>query len=138
MDSSSLREAALQAYAAGPEAVVVVVEQVVSGFSEQFERVVTRVATLEAEHAAVRREVEVVRGRLAKDSHNSSKPPSSDGPGAPKRVPKSLRGRSGRRPGGQPGHPGASLTLGERPDETGLSLNGKMAWLHVASTGRLT
>jgi transposase len=55
-----------------------------------------------------------------KDSHNSSKPPSSDGPGAPsgpKRVQKSLRGVSGRRPGGQPGHLGHSLTLVDQPDE---------------------
>ena len=117
MDSSSLREAALNAYGVGPEAVVGLVEQVVAGFSEQLERVVTRVATLEAENAALRSEVQALRGRLAKDSHNSSKPPSSDGPGSPKRVPKSLRGTSGRRPGGQPGHPGASLTLVEQPDE---------------------
>ena len=117
MASSSLHEAALQAYAAGPEAVVALVEQVVSGFSEQLEQVVSRVATLEAENAALRSEVEALRGRLAKDSHNSSKPPSSDGPATPKRVPKSLRGTSGRRPGGQPGHPGASLTLVEQPDE---------------------
>lgn len=117
MDSSTLREAALAAYAGGPEAVVALVEQVVSGFSEQLEGVVTQVATVEAENAALRSEVQALLGRLAKDSHNSSKPPSSDGPGAPKRVPKSLRGTSGRRPGGQPGHSGASLTLVERPDE---------------------
>jgi transposase len=116
MDGSSLREAALDAYAAGPEAVVGLVERLVAGFSEQLEGVVTRVATLEGENAALRSEVEALRGRLAKDSHNSSKPPSSDGPGSPKRVPKSLRATSGRRPGGQPGHPGAHLTLVEQPD----------------------
>jgi transposase len=117
MDNSSLREAVLGAHAAGPEAVVALVEQLVAGFGEQLERVVTRVTTLEAENAALRGEVQALRGRLAKDSHNSSKPPSSDGPGAPKRVPKSLRGTSGRRPGGQPGHPGHGLTLVGRPDE---------------------
>jgi transposase len=114
MDSPSLRELALAAYAAGLEAVVRLVEQLVVGFEEQLERVVTRVAVVEAENTALRSEIQVLRGQLGKDSHNSSKPPSSDGL---KRVPKSLRGKSGRRPGGQPGHPGHSLSLVEQPDE---------------------
>ena len=97
--------------------MVGLVERLVTGFGEQLERVVAQVAVLEVENAALRSENQALRGQLAKDSHNSSKPPSSDGPGAPKRVPKSLRGVSGRRPGGQPGHPGASLTLVEQPDE---------------------
>ena len=116
MDTPSLREEVLAAYAGGPEEIVGLIERLVTGFSEQLERVVAQGAVLEVENAALRSEVQALRGRLAKDSHNSSKPPSSDGPGSPKRVPKSLRGVSGRRPGGQPGHPGASLTLVESPD----------------------
>jgi len=116
MDTRVLRAEVLAAYAGGPEGLVGLVERLVAGFEEQLERVVARVAVLEGETAALRSENQALRGRLAKDSHNSSKPPSSDGPGTPKRVPKSLRGVSGRRPGGQPGHPGASLTLVESPD----------------------
>ena len=67
--------------------------------------------------------VEVLRGdvaelkrQLGQDSRNSSKPPSSDSPFT-KPAPKSLRGTSGRKPGGQPGHPGSTLALVQNPNE---------------------
>ncbi|HEV7129071.1 MAG TPA: IS66 family transposase, partial [Ktedonobacterales bacterium] len=56
----------------------------------------------------------VLEGRLGKDSHNSSKPPASDGLSRrlrPQRV------RSGKKPGGQPGHCGQTLAMVEPPDE---------------------
>jgi len=45
-----------------------------------------------------------------KDSTNSSKPPSSDGPAARKRI-HPQRPKSKRKPGGQPGHPGRCRSL---------------------------
>ncbi len=63
------------------------------------------------------------QARLATDSTNSSKPPSSDFPKKPgksgdaKPDPKSLRKRSGRRPGAQKGHKGAGFPLPEGPPD---------------------
>ena len=66
----------------------------------------SRLEALEAENAELRRQ-------LGLNSQNSSKPPSSDSP-FDKPAPKSLRGTSGRKPGGQPGHPDSTLALVER------------------------
>lgn len=62
--------------------------------------------------AAVLKELQAQR---AKNSQNSSKPPSSDGYGKPKRT-ESLR-KAGQKPnGGQPGHEGQTLTRSDHPD----------------------
>jgi transposase len=58
--------------------------------------------------------VQALEERLAKNSHNSSLPPSSD---RFVRQPKSLRKKSGKKPGGQAGHPGQSLRFSPTPDE---------------------
>jgi hypothetical protein len=68
----------------------------------------------------IERQIEVLQERVktlerqaAKDSHNSSLPPSSD---RFVRVPKSLRQKSGKKPGGQHGHRGHHLKQVEIPD----------------------
>jgi transposase len=60
--------------------------------------------------------VQELERRLGLHSRNSGKPPSSDGYGKP--APKSLRGKSDRPSGGQPGHPGHRLEMRENPDHT--------------------
>jgi len=69
---------------------------------------------LEAEVRQLRRQVKELKARLALNSRNSSKPPSSDGLAKP--APKSLRQKSGRRPGGQPGRAGRTLQPVAQPD----------------------
>lgn len=59
-------------------------------------------------------QVKSLRDRLAKDSHNSHLPPSSD---RFVRKAKSLRQRSEKKSGGQAGHPGSSLPFSSAPDE---------------------
>src|SRR5260370_12262876 len=66
-----------------------------------------------AQNALLLERVQELEARLAKDSHNSSKPPSSDGLA---RKTKSLRKRSGKKPGGQPGHRGHQVRLVATPD----------------------
>jgi transposase len=68
-----------------------------------------------AEIAAVQARIAELERRLGLDSSNSGKPPSSDGLKKPVRV-SSLRGRSGKKPGGQKGHPGETLRRAETPD----------------------
>ena len=60
--------------------------------------------------------IDELKEKLGKNSQNSSKPPSSDGFKKPKS--KSLRKRSGKKPGGQEGHEGANLAVTEEPDRT--------------------
>jgi len=67
-----------------------------------------------AELSELSARVSELEGQLAKNSNNSSKPPSSDGMNKPR--PKSLRKKSRRRRGGQPGHEGRTLQMSDSPD----------------------
>ena len=105
---------ALEIYRAGPETVVRVLLEMDS-----------RIDALIAANEKLRRDftarIEVSEKRikhledqLAKNSRNSGKPPSSDGFNRP--APKSLREKSQRPTGGQPGHAGCTLARSEKPD----------------------
>ena len=72
-----------------------------------------KVAESEQQIADCEKQIADLERQLAgrkKDSTNSSKPPSSDGPAAARRV-KPARCRGRRKPGGQEGHPGSHRAL---------------------------
>lgn len=62
--------------------------------------------------------VEKLEDQLKKNSANSSKPPSSDRSSQAKPKQRSLRGKSGKKSGGQKGHRGNTLKRTDTPDET--------------------
>ncbi|MGE5288141.1 MAG: DUF6444 domain-containing protein [Micromonosporaceae bacterium] len=63
-------------------------------------------ARLDARVAELQAQVAELAARVKQSSKNSSKPPSQDGLG--KSAPRSLRKKTGRRPGRQKGLPGAT------------------------------
>src|SRR5258708_14397746 len=68
----------------------------------------------EEQMSSLSEQMKALRDQLAKDSHNSHLPPSSD---RFVRKAKSLRHKSEKRSGGQPGHRGSSLQFSSTPDE---------------------
>jgi transposase len=107
---------------------------------------ITLLLAQEARHAAamaaLHARIAELERRLGLNSGNSGKPPSSDGLQKPTRI-CSLREKSGKKTGGQPGHPGKTLRRTATPDTTlnhfpetctgcGKALNETMATAHAA------
>jgi transposase len=107
----------------------------------QLERSRAECGALRGENYRLRRRLSELEALISKDSHNSRRPPSSD-PLALKRT-HSLRRPSGRRPGGQPGHPGHTLLRTAKPSHfvvqrptTGQHCGGSLAMDHLVNSER--
>jgi transposase len=81
---------------------------------EELEQLQQENTALREQVALLSERISVLEAQLAKDSHNSHLPPSSD---RFHRQPKSLRKKSGKQPGGQVGHAGNTLKLSPTPDQ---------------------
>ena len=95
-------------------AIVKTQQAIIEELTEKLAKAEARIAELEEQ--------------LHKNSHNSSKPPSSDGYEKP--APKSLRKKSGKKAGGQKGHKGHHMAL-DNPDPP-LSKMGSLLLKHYA------
>ena len=93
---------------AAASAALATAKEIIAAHQAQIEMLKELVASLTSRVAELER-------RLGLNSSNSGKPPSSDGLRKPTRT-QSLREKSGKKTGGQPGHPGKTLRQTETPD----------------------
>ena len=90
-------------------------EKILETYSQGAEAVIALADDLKTIILSLSEKIQKLENQTKKDSHNSSKPPSSDGP---KRKPKSRRPKTEKKPGGQEGHSGKTLEQVESPDVT--------------------
>ena len=114
------REAIIRAYKAGVEAVVTLLDYANAIIEDQKKRIKELESTIELQKA----HINSLEDKLALDSHNSSKPPSTDAFGKAGKDGEVSRGGkkkgSGRKVGGQEGHSGNTLRMVDNPDEVVL------------------
>src|SRR5712691_10185804 len=96
-----------------PEEEVRSLRQELGMLHEQLTQRDDQITQMQQQITLLSEQVQDLQEKLKKDSHNSHLPPSSDRFG---RQPKSLRKQSGKKAGGQSGHPGSTLLVPQTPD----------------------
>ncbi|BCL84571.1 hypothetical protein ccbrp13_70360 [Ktedonobacteria bacterium brp13] len=89
-----------------------------AGLREQLAQRDEQLIQMQQQLVELTKQMQALQARVSKDSHNSSLPPSSD---RFQRQPKSLRKKSEKKAGGQPGHTGNTLSLSSHPDQIFLA-----------------
>ena len=89
-----------------------IINMMLTMFSNSMEQNNKLLATI----SDLQKTVKVLQRQLNMDSHNSSKPPSSDGYKKANKN-RSLREKTGRKTGGQKGHKGVNIKHPHEPDE---------------------
>ncbi len=98
----------LELYEAGPDAVVSFILHIQDLLNNLGLKVESQQKIIEQ----LERRIQELEAIIKKDSHNSNKPPSSDG-----YTKRPVRKKSGSRPGGQRGHKGNTLWMVKHPDK---------------------
>jgi transposase len=93
-----------------------VLAAVVTSLRRELAGAVAALAQVRAELAEAREQIAELEARLKQNPRNSSRPPSREGLAKPAPKPRSLRKRTGRKPGGQDRHKGTTLVQVARPD----------------------
>jgi transposase len=96
-----------------PEEEVRSLRQELGMLHEQLTQRDDQITQMQQQITLLSEQVQALQEQLKKDSHNSHLPPSSD---RFQRQPKSLRKQSGKKAGGQSGHPGSTLLVSQTPD----------------------
>lgn len=112
----------VQTYIGGLQAVIAIAQTLITKQNGNTEHYSQLQAQQREQIVLLQQRVAELENRLKQNSQNSSKPPSSDPPR--QRSPKEAKAKTGKKPGGQSGHPGHSRQL--VPVEQVLSISYKL------------
>ncbi len=95
-----------------------ITEELVRFLIDQNKKQSEQISELTAQVEALTQKIAELTEKNNKNSNNSSKPPSSDGLKKDISKKRSLREKTGKKQGGQPGHKGNRLEIEGKPDQS--------------------